>query len=161
MVALKVDPSPGTLATPDLETAETFGAARLQDFTRKQLLDGYACAVCGRCSDVCPANISGKILSPMHVVENLKEHVLDVGPELAGGSDVQDERPLIGPWLQTEAMWDCLTCGACVEECPVGVEHIETIIDVRRNLVMEKAEMPESAQSALTSLEQRGHPWRK
>jgi len=152
--------APGTLSTPDLETAETFGAARIQDFTRKQLLDGYACAVCGRCSEVCPANISGKILSPMHVVENLKEHVLDVGPELANGSDVQGERPLIGPWLQTEAMWDCLTCGACVAECPVGVEHIETIIDVRRNLVMEKAEMPESAQNALTSLEQRGHPWR-
>ncbi len=154
-----LDP-PGTLATPDLDTAETFGAASIQDFTRKQLLDGYACAVCGRCSDVCPANISGKILSPMHVVENLKEHVLDVGPALAGGNDVQDERPLVGPWLQTEAMWDCLTCGACVAECPVGVEHIETIIDVRRNLVMEKAEMPESAQAALTSLEQRGHPWR-
>jgi Fe-S oxidoreductase len=152
--------APGTLSTPDLETVETFGAAAIQDFTRKQLLDGYACAVCGRCSDVCPANISGKLLSPMHVVENLKEHVLDTGPELASGTDVQDERPLIGPWLQTEAMWDCLTCGACVAECPVGVEHIETIIDVRRNLVMEKAEMPESAQNALTSLEQRGHPWR-
>lgn len=152
--------APGTLATPDLETVETFGAFRIQDFTRKQLLDGYACAVCGRCSDVCPANISGKLLSPMHVVENLKEHVLDAGPELAGGSDRQVERPLIGPWLATEAMWDCLTCGACVAECPVGVEHVETIVDVRRHLVMEKADMPESAQAALTSMEQRGHPWR-
>ena len=152
--------TPGALGTPELETAETFGAARIQDFTHKQLLDGYACAVCGRCSEACPANISGKILSPMHVVENLKEHVLDAGPELANGIDVQEDRPLIGPRLPIEAMWDCLTCGACIAECPVGVEHVETIIDVRRHLVMEKAEMPESAQNALTFLEQRGHPWR-
>ncbi len=152
--------APGALGTPDLEAAETFGAARIQEFSRKQLLDGYACAVCGRCSEVCPANVSGKILSPMHIVENLKEHVLDAGPELADGTDAQDERPLIGRWLPTEAIWDCLTCGACVSECPVGVEHVETIVDVRRHLVMETAEMPDTAREALTSMEQRGHPWR-
>ena len=151
----------GTIDTPaDLETVESFGAARVQDFTWKELLDGYACAVCGRCTDVCPANLTGKILSPMHIVENLKEHVLETGPALANGQDVQAEKPLIGRWIQQEAIWDCLTCGACVQECPVGVEHINTIIDVRRHLVMEKAEMPESAQNALMSLEQRGHPWR-
>ncbi|MCH9039826.1 MAG: (Fe-S)-binding protein [Chloroflexi bacterium] len=151
----------GTLSTPaDLETAEVFGAHRIQDFTQRQLLDGYACSVCGRCSDVCPANFSGKILSPMHIVENLKEHILDVGPALAGGEDLQKEKPLIGPWIPAEALWDCLTCGACVQECPVGVEHIDTIVDMRRYLVMEKAEMPESGMNALVSMEQRGHPWR-
>ena len=151
----------GTLSTPaDLETAEVFGAYRVQDFTQRQLLDGYACAVCGRCTDSCPANISGKILSPMHIVENLKEHTLETGPAIIAGDDPQDEKPLIGRWIQEEALWDCLTCGACVEECPVGVEHISSIVDMRRYLVMEKAEMPETAMNALLSMEQRGHPWR-
>ena len=151
----------GTLSTPmDLETAEVFGAHRIQDFTQREILDGYACAVCGRCTDVCPANISGKLLSPMHIVENLKEHVLEVGPGLAGGVDEQETKPLIGRWIPEEMLWDCLTCGACVQECPVGVEHIDTIVDMRRYLVMEKAEMPESAMNALQSMEQRGHPWR-
>ncbi len=151
----------GTISTPtDLETAEVFGAAKIQDFTWKELLDGYACAVCGRCTDVCPANISGKILSPMHIVENMKEHVLDTGPSVIKGEDEQDEKPLVGTWIQEEALWDCLTCGACVEECPVGVEHIDSIVDMRRNLVMERAEMPETAMNALLSMEQRGHPWR-
>ena len=151
----------GTLPTPtDLETAEVFGAHRVQDFTQRQLLDGYACAVCGRCTDICPANISGKILSPMHIVENLKEHTLETGPGVIAGEDEQSEKPLIGRWIQEEALWDCLTCGACVEECPVGVEHISTIVDMRRYLVMERAEMPETAMNALLSMEQRGHPWR-
>ena len=151
----------GALSTPsDLETAETFGAAKVQDFTMKELLDGFACAVCGRCTDSCPANISGKTLSPMHIAENLKEHLLDVGPGISSGSDRQDKKPLIGGWSGEEALWDCVTCGACEQECPVGVEHLDMIVDMRRNLVMEQASMPESAVSVLTSMEQRGHPWR-
>ncbi len=151
----------GTLDTPrDLETAENFGAAKVQDFTWKELLDGYACAVCGRCTDSCPANISGKILSPMHIVENLKEHLIETGPGVLRGQDEQDSRPLLERWIPEEALWDCLTCGACVEECPVGVEHIDSIVDMRRHLVMDQAKMPETAMNALLSMEQRGHPWR-
>jgi Fe-S oxidoreductase len=151
----------GTLSTPmDLETAESFGAAKVQDFTWKELLDGYACSVCGRCTDICPANISGKVLSPMHIVENLKEHVLEVGPGIVKGEDDQESKPLISRWIEEEALWDCLTCGACVQVCPVGVEHVDTIVDMRRNLVMEEAKMPETAMNALMSMEQRGHPWR-
>ena len=151
----------GTLDTPrDLETAESFGAAKVQDFTWKELLDGYACAVCGRCTDSCPANISGKILSPMHIVENLKEHLIETGPGVLRGQDEQDSLPLLERWIPEEALWDCLTCGACVEECPVGVEHIDSIVDMRRHLVMDQAKMPETAMNALLSMEQRGHPWR-
>ena len=151
----------GTLDTPrDLETAESFGAAKVQDFTWKELLDGYACAVCGRCTDSCPANISGKILSPMHIVENLKEHLIETGPGVLRGQDEQDSLPLLERWIPEEALWDCLTCGACVEECPVGVEHIDSIVDMRRHLVMDQAKMPETAINALLSMEQRGHPWR-
>ena len=151
----------GTLPTPtDLETAEVFGASRIQDFTWKELLDGYACAVCGRCTDVCPANITGKVLSPMHIVENMKEHVLELGPGVAAGEDRQDTKPLIGNWVSEEALWDCVTCGACIQECPVGVEHIDSIVDMRRFMVMEQASMPDTAMNALLSMEQRGHPWR-
>ncbi len=154
--------APGTLSTPlDLETAEVFGAANVRDFTQKQLLDGYACAVCGRCTEVCPANFSGKTLSPMHIAENLKEHLIEAGPGLADGNGGHGgAAPLIGPWIGEEALWDCLTCGACVQECPVGVEHIDLIVDMRRNLTMERAEMPETGMNALMSMEQRGHPWR-
>ena len=151
----------GTLATPKgLETSETFGAARVQDFTWKELLDGYACAVCGRCTDSCPAHITGKTLSPMHIVENLKDHLIDTGPGVLSGRDRQDSTPLIGPLIGEEALWDCLTCGACEQECPAGVEHIDTIVDMRRHLVMERASMPDTAMNALASMEQRGHPWR-
>jgi heterodisulfide reductase subunit C len=141
----------GTLATPmDLETADSFGASKASEFTQKELLDGFACAVCGRCTDSCSANLTEKLLSPMHIVENLKEHVLESRSE---------SKPLIGGWIPEEALWDCLTCGACVQECPAGVEHIDSIVDMRRHLVMERAEMPEAAANALMSLEQRGHPW--
>ena len=156
----KLEPM-GTLPTPtDLETADVFGAANVQDFTWKELLDGYACAVCGRCTDVCPANISQKILSPMHIAENLKDNLLSVGPAIALGKDPVDDKPLVGSYISEESLWDCLTCGACEYECPVGVEHINMIVDMRRNLVMEKASMPETAANVLLSMEQRGHPWR-
>ena len=154
----------GTLPTPDLEAAldneEALGASRIQDFTWKELLDGYACAVCGRCTDSCPANLTGKILSPMHIVENMKEHVIEFGDGVTSGEDEQESKPLIGNWVEEEALWDCLTCGACIQECPVGVEHVDSIVDMRRFLVMEQASMPETAMGALLSMEQRGHPWR-
>ncbi len=154
----------GTLPTPDLDAAieneDALGASRIQDFSWKELLDGYACAVCGRCTDICPANITGKILSPMHIVENMKEHVIEHGPGVAKGEDSQEAKPLIGSWVAEEALWDCLTCGACVQECPVGVEHVESIVDMRRFLVLEQASMPDTAMGALLSMEQRGHPWR-
>jgi Fe-S oxidoreductase len=152
----------GVLSTPkDLETAETFGAARAKDFTWRQLLDGYACAVCGRCTESCPAHISGKVLSPMHIIVNLREHLTgtrDWG--LGTGENTPGPQSLIPSPSLEEALWDCVTCGACVRECPVGVEHVQTIVDMRRHLVMELAKMPDSARNALQSMEQRGHPWR-
>ena len=148
----------GTLSTPkDLETAESFGASRARELTSRQLLDGFACAVCGRCTDSCPANLTGKTLSPMHVVAGLKEHVAEVGTDAAGANG---GRELVGGIVGEEALWDCVTCGACEQECPVGVEHLDTIVDMRRHLVMERASMPDTAMNALVNMEQRGHPWR-
>ena len=149
----------GTLHSIDLETAEHFGAGRVQDFTWKELLDGYACAVCGRCTDSCPAHLSGKVLSPMHIVEDLKDHLIEEAPQVRMG--LESEKPLMGfGRITEEAIWDCVSCGACMQECPVAVEHVPTIMDMRRHLVLEESRMPETAMSTLLSMEQRGHPWR-
>ena len=150
----------GTLPAIDLETTPRFGAGRVQDFTWKQLLDGYACAVCGRCTDACPANITGKLLSPMHIVENLKEHMISIGHQGPPDPEHVEPQPLIDHAIPEQAIWDCVSCGACMEECPVVVEHVPTIIDMRRNLVLEESKIPETGMNALLSMEQRGHPWR-
>ncbi|MFQ6027982.1 MAG: heterodisulfide reductase-related iron-sulfur binding cluster, partial [Dehalococcoidia bacterium] len=150
----------GTLDAIDLENAERFGAGRVQDFTWKQLLDGYACAVCGRCTDACPANLTGKVLSPMHIVENLKEHMLEIGHQGPRNPEHVEPVPIIDHAIPEQAIWDCVSCGACMEECPVVVEHVPTIIDLRRNLVLEESKIPETGMNALLSMEQRGHPWR-
>ncbi|MSQ06064.1 MAG: (Fe-S)-binding protein [Dehalococcoidia bacterium] len=158
-----LEPS-GVLASIDLEKeGEKFGAGRVQDFTWKQLLDGFACAVCGRCTDACPANLTGKMLSPMHIVENLKAHMVSIGHQGPRNPDHAEPAPLIGEAghpIPEQAIWDCLNCGACMEECPVVVEHVPAIMDMRRYLVLEQSKIPEAAKSALLSLEQRGHPWR-
>ena len=155
----------GTLQveTIDLESMDEnarFGASRVQDFTWKQLLDGYACAVCGRCTDACPAHTTGKILSPMHIVENLKEHMIAIGHQGPRDDTHTEPMPLIDGAIPEQAVWDCVSCGACMEECPVVVEHIPTIMDLRRSLVLDEARMPETGMNALLSMEQRGHPWR-
>ena len=150
----------GTLDPIDLENTERFGAGRVQDFTWKELLDGYACAVCGRCTDSCPANLTGKVLSPMHIVENLKDHLVAIGYQGPRSQDHVEPVPIIDHAIPEQAIWDCVSCGACMEECPVVVEHVPTIMDMRRHLVLEESKIPETGMNALLSLEQRGHPWR-
>jgi Fe-S oxidoreductase len=150
-----------------LEETETFGVSKIQDFTWKDLLDLYACAVCGRCHVNCPAQLSGKTLSPREVIHNLKEHLLEVGPGLLAGkaeapSESQARSPaktMIGDVVTEEEIWACTTCGACQEVCPVNIEHIRKIIDLRRNLVLSQSKMPESAQLMLRNMQSRGHPW--
>jgi len=150
-----------------LEGVETFGASKIQDFTWKDLLDLYACAVCGRCHANCPAHLSGKSLSPREVIHNLKEHLLEAGPGLlAGKAEASSEgqaktqvKTMIGDVVTEEEIWACTTCGACQEVCPVNIEHIRKIIDLRRNLVLTQSKMPESAQLMLRNMQSRGHPW--
>ena len=154
-----------------LEEQETFGVSKIQDFTWKDLLDLYACAVCGRCHVNCPAQLSGKSLSPREVIHNLKEHLLEAGPGLLAGkaeassesqAETQAKTPaktMIGDVVTEEEIWACTTCGACQEVCPVNIEHIRKIIDLRRNLVLTQSKMPESAQLMLRNMQSRGHPW--
>jgi len=157
-VLLQSPPPKGALRPIDLEAAETFGASRVTDFTRKQLLDLYSCVIYGQCQEVCPATASGKELNPKKLIDNLKDHLLAEGPGLLKGE--APDKALIGEVITEEVIWACTTCRACQEACPVAVEHIDKIIDLRRNLVMEQAHVPETAEGALRSIEDRGHPWR-
>jgi Fe-S oxidoreductase len=158
---------PRTVLKPiDLEQAETLGTATIDQLTWKQNLDLYSCVVCGNCQELCPAYESGKKLNPKKVIQDLKKHLLKVGPELvaakASGEAAPDNPnvPLAENVILLDEIWACTTCGACDEVCPVWVDHIDKIVDLRRNLVMEQASMPETAEGALRSIEDRGHPWR-
>lgn len=150
----------GALNLIDPEKAETIGASKIQDFTWKQLLDLYACAVCGRCHASCPATLSGKPLSPREVILNLKDHLLEVGPQLLKGEtpSANPGTAMIEDVLTEEVIWNCTTCYACQEVCPVGIEHTVKLIDMRRNLV-EHGRVSPSVAKALESVRLLGNPW--
>ena len=146
----------GALASFDLESAERLGASAADQFTWKDNLDLFACMECGRCTEVCPANLTGKELDPRRLHTDLRRELTAVG-----AAAVAETRPaLIGEVFSEAFLWQCLTCGACVEECPAANDHIDKIVDMRRHLVMERAEMPETMEDALRSLEVRHHPFR-
>ncbi len=152
----------GALTPIDFETTEIFGVSKIEDFTWKQLLDLDACTRCGRCQDACPAYFSGKALNPKQVIMNLKDHLYELYPGPLAKKVVESEsrRDMISEVITDEVIWDCTTCRACMQVCPVYIEHVDKIIDMRRNLAMERSQLPEPAQDALKSLGARGHPWR-
>ncbi len=166
----------GVLRTINLETAESFGASKITDFTWKQILDLYACVVCGQCQERCPAYASGKELNPKKLVQDLKKHLLKVGPELvkaqkspaagtqttpaAPAEPTPPEKALAGTVVTENEIWACTTCRSCDVVCPVAVDHIDKLVDMRRNLVMERSQMPEPVQQALQCLATREHPWK-
>jgi len=150
----------GALEPIDLEKTERFGADRIEDFTWKQLLDLDACTRCGRCQDACPAYFSGKVLNPKKVIQDLKTHLYDVYPGIVKLKPAEKRAEMLGGVITDEVLWDCTTCRACMQACPVYIEHIDKIIDMRRNLAMEKSRFPEAVREALKSLGTRGHPYR-
>jgi Fe-S oxidoreductase len=153
----------------DLEALEqseempTLGAGAVQDLTWKELLDLYACTECGRCQSVCPAWNTGKPLSPKLLVMNLRDHLFEQGPKLLdakGDGDVQVDRvPLNPDVVEDEVVWACVTCGACMQECPVNIEHVDHIVDMRRNLVMGESRFPAEVGTLLRNIENAGNPW--
>jgi Fe-S oxidoreductase len=158
---------PRTVLKPiNLEEAESFGVTTIDQLTWKQNLDLYSCVVCGNCQELCPAYNSGKKLNPKKIIQDLKDHLLKVGPELVAAKAKGEAAPanpnvaLAENVILLDEIWACTTCGACDEVCPVWVDHIDKIVDLRRNLVMEQSSMPETAEGALRSIEDRGHPWR-
>jgi Fe-S oxidoreductase len=140
----------------DLEAAEEdirFGVATQKDLSRKQVLDLFSCTECGRCQEACPAWATGKPLSPKLLIMDLRDRVV---AEAAGEVELQ---PLVPNAVIDQVVWDCVTCGACVRECPVDIEHIDTIVDLRRNLVMAESRFPQEAGAMLRGVENQENPW--
>jgi len=150
----------GALVPIDFETAEEFGASKIEDFSWKNLLDLDACTKCGRCQDACPAYASGKALNPKQIIQDLKTHLYEVYPTPLVGKPIEVRPDMLSEVITEEIIWDCTTCRACQEVCPIFVEHVPKIIEMRRNLAMERAQLPEAAQDALKSLNTRFHPFR-
>ena len=138
---------------PDLDPEDlVLGVGKVADFTWKQLLDAEACTECARCSSVCPAYATGKPLSPMKIIQNIRHNLYTTATE-------DQASVLIGELISPEDLWSCTTCRACMEECPVLVDHITTIIDLRRFLVLSEGKPPEDAAATLEKTAQQGNPW--
>jgi Fe-S oxidoreductase len=142
-----------------IEEQETFGAATLRDLSWKQHLDGYTCTECGRCSDNCPALATGKPLDPQKIVLDLRDLLLKEGDLLLADKAATGTAPAHQLASKPEELWACTTCAACVEQCPVTIEHIDKIVDMRRYLTMQEAAAPPEAQRAMTNIERAGNPW--
>ncbi|MDD4858875.1 MAG: (Fe-S)-binding protein [Dehalococcoidales bacterium] len=150
----------GALQPIDLEKTEFFGVSKIENFTWKQLLDLDACTRCGRCQDACPAHFSGKALNPKKVVQDLLKHMQETYPVPLVAKPIEPRKDMLTDVITEEVIWDCTTCRACMRACPVYIEHVDKLIDMRRNLTMERTSIPESGQGALKSLGTRGHPYR-
>lgn len=136
------------------ENAESFGVGKVEEFTWKQLLDSMTCVECGRCTSVCPANSTGKKLDPRLMIHHLKDAMFEASEKPEG-----ERRDLIGGVVSREELWDCTTCGACVDACPLHIEHIPAIVDMRRYMTMTEGDMPAELQGTLQNLEVHSNPW--
>ena len=154
---------PGVMKYMDLEgDTEQFGAKDVEHLSWKSLLDGFSCTECGRCTSVCPANTTGKMLSPRKIMINVRERLETRAPVLLGtaaGSAEHDARTLLDGYITEQELWACTTCRACVQECPVSIDQLEVILELRRNLVLGESRFPEEVVPAFESMEQRGSPW--
>jgi Fe-S oxidoreductase len=137
------------------------GAGTVADMTWKQVIDTYSCTECGRCQDVCPAWGTGKVLSPKLVIMGLRDQLFADGPKMLAAGREAETATLVPNAVSDEAVWDCVTCGACVQECPVSIEHIDHILDLRRHLVMAEASFPTEADPMLRDVERSSNPWGK
>jgi heterodisulfide reductase subunit C len=161
---------------PVLENpAKRFGAVDVTDISWKNLLDSYSCTECGRCSDVCPANLTGKKLSPRKIIMDTRDRLEEIqkyklvpdengviipsDKNLAGAEEAYQHTLLGENYVSNEELWACTTCNACVEACPVTIDHVSTIIDLRRFLVMEKSVIPDSWARMFSNIENNGAPW--
>lgn len=144
------------------ENIEQFGAADVEHLTWKQLLDGYACTECGRCEAACPAANTGKLLSPRKIIVDIRRRLEEKAPYvLAGNEEVEgvSDKTLVHDFITDEELWACTTCNACVYECPVTIEHLDSIIDMRRNLVLMEAQFPQELNTIFKNLETNFTPW--
>ena len=143
------------------ESITQFGVAKIQDFTWKDILDSYTCTSCGRCNEFCPTATTDKPLRPMKLIEDIKHYALDFGAQIAKDPNFEPPMKLVSDesGITFETVWACTSCRACVEACPVGIEHIDKIVDMRRNLVMMEGNMPAELQNTFRNWENQSNPW--
>lgn len=160
-VKLLMDPNADPFTTAsDGNTPEKFGASDVTDLSWIQLLNAYSCTECGRCTSSCPANITGKKLSPRKIMMNVRDRIEEVGRNIdKNKSYIDDGKQLLGDYITPEEIWACTTCNACVEACPILINPLSIIIDLRRYLVMEKSAAPQELNMMMNNIENNRAPW--
>ena len=161
-VKLMMDPNADPFATPPegQETPAKFGASDVQDLTWVQLLNAYTCTECGRCTDNCPANLTGKKLSPRKIMMDTRDRLEEVGRNIDKNKEFKpDDKQLLDHYITREELWACTSCNACVEACPVSIDPLSIIMDMRQYLVMEQSAAPQELNIAMTNIENNGAPW--
>ncbi|MEO3404147.1 (Fe-S)-binding protein [Mucilaginibacter sp. CAU 1740] len=157
-VKAMLDPSfvPETTGEPG-----RFGAKDVTDLTWKNLMEAYTCTECGRCTSVCPANITGKLLSPRKIMMDTRDRITEVGNNIdKHGKDYQDDKALLDNYITREEIWACTTCNACTDACPVNINPLEIITELRRYAVMEESQAPASINNMFGNVENNGAPWK-
>ncbi|MBK0368457.1 (Fe-S)-binding protein [Flavobacterium agrisoli] len=163
-VKLMMDPNVDPFAAPADASAEAhskFGASDVQDLNWVQLMNAYTCTECGRCTSACPANLTGKKLSPRKIMMDTRDRLEEVGKNIDAnkGVFVPDNKTLLNDYITPEELWACTSCNACVEECPVNISPLSIIMDMRRYLVMEQSAAPMPLNAMMTNVENNGAPW--
>ena len=162
-VKLMMDPNADPFAAPANPDAvpSKFGASDVQDLNWVQLLNAYTCTECGRCTSSCPANITGKKLSPRKIMMDTRDRLEEVGKNMDAnnGIFVPDNKSLLNDYITPEELWACTSCNACVEECPINISPLSIIMDMRRYLVMEQSAAPMELNAVMTNIENNGAPW--
>jgi len=163
-VALMMDPNADPFAAPaegeDEGEPDKFGASDIFDLNQVQLLNSYTCTECGRCTSECPANQTGKKLSPRKIMMDTRDRVEEVGEIINKNGKFEDDgKKLLDDYILREELWACTTCNACVEACPIGIDPLSIILDMRRYLVMEESAAPNELAIAMTNIENNGAPW--
>jgi Fe-S oxidoreductase len=158
----------GALAPINLadETLTKYGATDVEDLTWKQLLNGFTCTECGRCTSVCPANTTGKLLDPKKIMVDLRSRTMEKAPAITAAASAPGDgtsevlgRQLLDNFITEQELWACTTCMACVQECPVMIEHVDTIVDLRRGLVLNESRFPDELKTTFANLERNFTPW--
>jgi len=160
-VKLMLDPNADPYSVdPNVPPPSRFGAKDVTDLTWKNLMDAYTCTECGRCTSSCPANLTGKLLSPRKIMMDTRDRLVELGElKRKNGKEFDDGKSLLRDYISEEELWACTSCNACVDECPVNIDPLSIIIDLRRFLVMEESKIPNELTGMLTNIENNGAPW--
>ena len=150
----------GKAVEPEINEDIKFGVSDVTDLSWLQILNAYSCTECGRCTSVCPANITGKKLSPRKIMMETRDRVEEFGKNIdRNGSFIEDNKKLLGDYISKEELWACTSCNACVEECPISIDPLSIIMDMRRNLIMELSSAPNELNNMMNNIENNGAPW--